>query len=215
MKIFTEQFVTKQEQQLLDVGASPDEARDDGQRMREMLTTVTGYHHHKARIESDRDLSAEGKARRIAELRDKTNSQFSTFEVDASRRSSIAEQARLGAINGTLYETGAGFEVRHEPPKEPTIADHLIEREIRDRLHGKPSTEVYTMYREAIASGDHVFVRAVEKAPRSFRLLSDEQVKAADEAKLAASPYGKRVAVYESRAQVFAQAVAQAKRELD
>ena len=93
------------------------------------------------------------------------------------------------------------------PAGERTTEALMIEREIRDRLHGLDRGEVELRYLNAAGKGDTVFTSAVEGAPEAFRLIDDRTRQHGEEERLKRSPLAERLAAEEAEHAVFSQVV--------
>ncbi len=130
-------------------------------------------------IESDRMLSDAGKGEKA----------FQAAQEGAKRLQSIATNAMapLEADVARREKTLLDPQLRTRMPAGVDAADwRSVESEIRAKLEKLDPIERATMYRNAVTTGDVQFIRAVENAPKAFRLVDDAMIAEAAEAFAAA-----------------------------
>jgi len=158
---------------------------------------------------ASRALTGEGKRDTVARLEAETRTKLAPAKAVSDGLGADIAALRELALQGCVRDARGryGF-VQVKAPARST-EDFLLEREVRDRLHARYSrTEngVATIdhlvtdgvYLEAVRSGrDPVLVRAIEGAPASFALVSDQARRDADAIKIARSPAAEEIQTLE------------------
>ncbi len=119
-----------------------------------------------SKIMGDVNLTGPGRRARLTEIGRLAVKEIEGLRVD--RLSALRTRAeRAGAILSDV--------IRHrlDGDRDPEEV-RLIEREIRDRLSSVGEFEAEQMYLEAARSGDTLTVRAIERAPAPFAIVSKD-----------------------------------------
>jgi len=147
---------------------------------------------------SSAELTPIGKQAAAVKAITKASGAMAPHDATAARLKATADATRARALS---------------PPSEYQ-RDQSIEREIRDRLHGTDPLLMPSRYFQAIETGDHAFVAAVESAPAAFALLDDVTRRRGEDMKLAKSPLAAQLAQQESEAARYGMVVATTRTEL-
>jgi len=153
------------------------------------------------RADGSVELTTEGKRAEVGRVVATALAALRPHEEEAARMAAEAASLRARAAETPAQD---GSELRQL----------FVAREIRDRLEGVDQVMVLPRYFQAIDSGDWQFVRAVESAPRSFALLTDEALRRGADAKVARSPLAPQVREAEAQADALRSIVNSAKAAL-
>ena len=127
-------------------------------------TVVSDYAREAAHIRADGDLTGQGQARRLADLRENSLQRLHTI-VDSEV---VSLTKRMGELEN---------ELRPQPPASDPVLQFLKEQEIRTLLRDKDELEVRVAYQEwAVTGKDDDAMRAIENAPQAFPLITDPSI---------------------------------------
>lgn len=134
-----------------------------------------------ARIEQSPDLTPMGRAKKAAARRAEASKALNPLRATIQRTQSRLNDTERAALPPWPL------------PQDPaTIAR---DPEIRDRLMGKESLEVWQLAIDAVERGDDDFLRAVEQAPRAFPLLAPDHAAYVRQMRLERSPVASELAI--------------------
>jgi hypothetical protein len=130
--------------------------------------TLVSHTQAMAALSADRTLTPEGQRERAQE--------YSTKAVQE-----IVGQwtPRIRQLEAAIEKGGAilSAAMRHRVPEGHDVNDwRPIEAEVRARASAMQPAEVHALYLEACRSNDTLTVRALEQAPPSFRLLTEDML---------------------------------------
>lgn len=173
-----------------------DEANQARGEFTRIQTDIQALARKRYAIQSSTELTQTGKIARLKTLNDEA------VEVEKSWapvREKLADfeaaiLAHEDAGNGGMVPSGSYGFVKAQPTDKRSPEELALEREIRDRLYDMKRSAVMTLYLNAVeADNDPDLVRAIERAPKAFPLVTEEARTQAKDLRIARSPFAARL----------------------
>lgn len=168
-----------------------DRVLGDWNPVREVVTQLVN---ERRAVQASRDLSDAGRQKALREIHERATLLAQKFPVDAglARITDELEALEARALKGLVRTGTVGW--KEAEPEPITVESMIRDREIRDQLRTMKASEVGLLYLDAIRKGeDPELIRAIERAPKAFPVITASIATQARQLRLEMSPLAPRL----------------------